>query len=322
MKRNEQIIPIFFTIDNSYAPYLSVAIASLADHASRLYHYRIHIVYQELGRENRERLAALAEQKHVEIVFTEMVDLLKTVTDREENRLRCDYFTLTIYFRLFLADMFPEYDKGIYLDSDIVVLGDISELYRKKLEEGMVLLACPDDAVRKIPELMKYAEQAVGINRMEYFNSGILVMDMKLMREKRLAGKFLELLDTWHFDSIAPDQDYLNAMCYGRAACLDGCWDVMPAKGGGLFENPKLIHYNLFEKPWCYSNIQYEEYFWEYAKRSVYYPEILEHKRQYGRKQKERDQKSMELLIRKAKRIPDREVTFRKLYEKGVPIRL
>lgn len=43
------------------------------------------------------------------------------ITDRIENRLRSDYFTMTIYFRIFIPDMYPEYDKAIYIDSDIVV---------------------------------------------------------------------------------------------------------------------------------------------------------------------------------------------------------
>lgn len=62
-----------------------------------------------------------------------MTDTVKSITNREENLLRCDFFTLTIYFRLFLAQMFPQYDKGIYLDSDIVVPGDISQLYQTPL---------------------------------------------------------------------------------------------------------------------------------------------------------------------------------------------
>ena len=44
------------------------------------------------------------------------------ITDRIENRLRSDYFTMTIYFRIFIPDMYPEYDKAIYIDSDIVVM--------------------------------------------------------------------------------------------------------------------------------------------------------------------------------------------------------
>lgn len=55
-----------------------------------------------------------------------MDERIETITDRLENRLRCDYFTQTIFYRLFISSMFPEYDKAI---SDIVILGDLSELF-------------------------------------------------------------------------------------------------------------------------------------------------------------------------------------------------
>ena len=60
-------------------------------------------------------------------------------------------------------------------------------------------------------------------------------------------------------------------MCNGKILYLDEAWDAMPTEGKEPLKNPKLIHYNLFQKPWCYDNIQYEEYFWKYAKDSGYY---------------------------------------------------
>lgn len=321
MKQEKTGIPVFFTIDDGYAPYAGVAIASLLENASKDYDYKIHIVHQGLSGENKRKLASLADG-HSEILFTEMADTLKTITDREENRLRCDYFTLTIYFRIFLSDMFPEYDKGIYLDSDIVVPGDISEMYQVELGEEFIVGACTDYSIQNIPQLVRYMEQGIGVKRMEYINSGVLVMNMKEMRAQALASRFLELLNTYHVDSLAPDQDYINAMCHGKIAYLKQCWDVMPEKGSPDFTEPKLIHYNLFDKPWCYDGVQYEEYFWRYAEKSVFYPEILTHKENYSEEQKRRDEEKLAALIEKADRSPDHDVTFRKLYERGIQVRL
>lgn len=321
MKKEKSVIPVFFTIDDGYAPYASVAIASLLENASKDDNYKIHIVHQGLSEENKRKLSALADA-HSEIIFSEMADTLKTITDREENRLRCDYFTLTIYFRLFLADMFPEYEKGIYLDSDIVVPGDISELYQIELGEEFLIGACPDYSIQNISELVRYLEQGIGVGRMEYINSGVLVMNMKAMRESALSHRFLQLLNTYHVDCVAPDQDYLNAMCHGRIAYLKQCWDVMPEKDSPEFISPKLIHYNLFDKPWCYDGVQYEEYFWRYARKSAYYPEILAYKANYSEERKRQDEMSLAVLIGKADRIPDTDTTFRKLYESGIQVRL
>ena len=257
--KTQNKIPIFFTIDNSYAPYISVAIKSIIENASKQYNYKIIVLYQELSEENINKISSLSTNEF-EIEFKYMKDGLESITDRVENRLRCDYFTLTIYFRLFIPDMFPEYDKGIYIDSDIVVPGDISELYNTDLADNLIG-AVQDHSVENIPEIVKYFEQAIGVKKNEYINSGVLLMNLKQMREKEFSKKFLTLLNKYHFYSIAPDQDYLNAMCNGKILYLDESWDAMPNPENPALENPKLIHYNLFQKPWCYDNVQYEEYF-------------------------------------------------------------
>lgn len=313
-------IPIFFTIDNKYVPYVSVAIQSIIENASKEYKYKIIILYQELTEENIKEIRSL-KNDNFEIEFVYMKDGLESITDRIENRLRCDYFTLTIYFRLFIPDMFPEYDKGIYIDSDIVVPGDISELYNHDLGNNLIG-ACSDKSVVDVPELAKYMEEAVGVNKHEYINSGVLLMNLKEMREKEFSKKFLYLLNKYHFDCIAPDQDYLNAMCNGKILYLDNSWDAMPTEGKEPMSNPKLIHYNLFQKPWCYNNIQYEEYFWKYAKKTKYYNEIVEFKNNYSEMQKESDKKCLEILVNKGGKMPKNDITFKKVMESGEKIRI
>lgn len=313
-------IPIFFTIDNSYAPYVSVAIQSIMEKASRDYNYKIIILHQELTEENIAKISSL-EKDGFEIKFVYMKDGLEAITDRVENRLRCDYFTLTIYFRLFIPDMFPEYDKGIYIDSDVVVPGDISELYNHELGDNLIG-ACSDKSVVDVPELAKYMEEAVGVNKHEYINSGVLLMNLKAMREKEFSKKFLRLLKQYHFDCIAPDQDYLNAMCNGKILYLDEAWDAMPTEGKEPLKNPKLIHYNLFQKPWCYDNIVYEEYFWSYAKKNKYYDQIVEFKSNYSDEQKKSDQECLGVLMNKGGKMPDNDITFKKVMERGEEIRI
>ena len=146
-------------------------------------------------------------------------------------------------------------------------------------------------------------------------------MNLKKMRETEFSKKFLTLLSTYHFDSVAPDQDYLNAMCNGKILYLNEEWDAMPAEGKEELKNPKLIHYNLFQKPWCYDNVQYEDVFWEYAKKTEYYEDILEFKKNYSDEKKKSDQECLGTLVGKGSIIPEEEVTFRKMFEQGKSIR-
>ena len=313
-------IPIFFTIDDGYAPFLSVALNSAIKNSSKDRKYKAIILYQELSEENRKKLVSL-KTDNFSIEFVPMESGLESITDRMSNRLRCDYFTLTIYFRLFIPKMFPEYDKGIYIDSDVVLTSDIAELFETDIGDNYIA-ACTDLSVADVPPLVKYMEQAVGVKAKEYINSGVLLMNLKKLREVKIDEHFLELLNTYHFDCIAPDQDYLNAICNGNIYYIDEIWDTMPNENKSPLENAKLIHYNLFSKPWCYDDIQYGEIFWDYAEDSGYIDEIKAYKAGYSDEQKESDTKCLDLLIERGNSIPENEVTFKKMIENGVKIRL
>ena len=323
MKQKQELkheIPIFFTADNGYVPYLAVAIKSLTENASPDYKYSIIVLHEKISKKNIETLKTF-ENEYVSVSFYEMENRIEGITDRMSNRLRCDYFTLTIYFRLFIPTMFPEYNKGIYIDSDIVVPGDISKLYEVELGNNLIG-ACRDFSIQKIPELCNYMDHGVGVGREKYINSGVLLMNMKRLREVELDKEFLRLLNTYHFDTIAPDQDYLNVMCNGSITYLDECWDAMPKDGKKELENPMLIHYNLFSKPWCYDGVQYEEYFWKYAKETPYMEEIVKHKENYSDEQKASDQNCLEVLIRHSGEIAEEKENFCTVYESGREHRL
>lgn len=314
------VIPIFFSVDDRYAPYLDVALTSIIRNASKEYDYRIIVIYKELNDKNRERLSSRSNE-HFEIQFVPMENRLEDITDRMANRLRADYFTLTIYFRLFIPEMFPEYDKGIYLDSDIVVPGDISTLFHVELADNF-FAASRDHSIAHIPQLITYIENAIGVKKEQYINSGVLLMNLKKMREVKLGDRFLELLNRYHFDCIAPDQDYLNVMCHEKILYLPISWDAMPVEGKESMAHPNLIHYNLFSKPWCYDGIPYEEHFWEYAKDSDYIAEILHFKSNYGEENKKSDSEHLQLLLDRAVQIAKSEENFRTVFSGGKERRL
>ncbi len=207
-------IPIFFTIDDSYAPFLAVALNSAIKNSDPQRNYKAIVLYQDLGADNISRLQSL-QTENFKIELMPIRANMEALDDRMSNRLRCDYFTLTIYFRLFIPSMFPQYDKGIYIDSDVVLTDDIAKLFDIDIGENYIG-ACNDLSIADIPPLVAYTEKAVGVNAKEYINSGVLLMNLKKMRDDDLEGHFLALLNKYHFDSIAPDQDYLNAMCNGK----------------------------------------------------------------------------------------------------------
>lgn len=315
-------IPVFFTIDDGYAPYLSTALYSAVSNASPDRQYHAYVIHEDLTPENQARLAALATD-NFKIDFIPMQMELDSITNSSANFLRCDFFTLTIFFRIFIPAMFPQYDKGIYIDSDTMILDDLAKLYDIDLE-GNYLAASLDYSIWDIAPFMEYTREAVGIPDKNYFNSAILLMDMKTLREKHLGEHFLDLLTTYHFDTIDPDQAYLNAMCLGHVKFLPPTWDVMPGEHVLTPDDkPQLIHYNLFSKPWYYDDIAYESYYWQYAPDCGFYQEVLDGKANYSDEQKAADQATMQRMCDNAISIVQNDdITFRKMYESGVKIRL
>lgn len=313
-------IPIFFTIDDNYAPFLAVALNSAIKNSNPTRRYRAFVLHQGLSEKNTKKLKAL-ERDNFRITISPIERSFGAIEDREGNRLRYDFFTLTIYFRLFIPTLFPEYDKGIYIDSDVVLLDDIAKLYDTEIGDNLIG-ACQDMSIVDIPPFVNYTEEAVGVKFDEYINSGVLLMNLKKLRDDGFEEHFLNLLSTYHFDSVAPDQDYLNAICNKRIHYLSPEWDFMPNNEKPIMEHPALVHYNLFSKPWCYDNIQHGDKFWLYAEDSGYMEGLRKMRAAFTEDKTEEEKACLENMLNRAIEIPKGEITMRKVAEKGVRIRL
>lgn len=316
----KEVIPIFYAIDDGYAKFVSVSIKSLIDNASKDYSYDINVIYENLSKENASRLKSL-ETDDVKIILTQMNQNLSMITDKLGNRLREYTFTLTIFFRIFIPCMFPKYDRCIYIDADTVISGDISKLYNEEIGENY--LGCIiDKSTIDNETLATYFEEVVGIPRDKYINSGVLLMNCKKLRERKIDEKFLRLYTKYGFDVIAPDQDYINAMCYGNIKYLSDIYDAMPNPNNKEVENPVIIHYNLFLKPWQYMNVQYKDYFWKYARLTPFYDEILEVKNAYTDEERLQDSKWMALMVKRAEELVGTTPTLKDVFESGKETRL
>ena len=288
-----KLIPVFFAVDDGYIPFLTVALQSMIENASKDYYYEIKILYTNISEENKEKIIKY-ENNNVKIEF---IDLNYYLEELQEKLYTRDYYTKTTYYRLLIPNLYPQYDKILYLDSDITVLGDISELYNTDLEDNLVG-AVPDGSVRALKEFSEYVERVVGMaDYKNYFNAGILLMNLKEMREFDFQTKFLYLLENMKF-SVAQDQDYLNRICKGRTKILDSGWDVMPIPTDSPRQESdiKIIHYNLIYKPWHFDNVLYQDYFWKYAKKTEFYEDMLKMRETYSEENKIRDMEQFSAL--------------------------
>lgn len=285
MEKELNKIPIFFAVDDGYIPFLAVALQSLLENSSEENYYLIKILYTNISQDNQERIKKY-ERENINIEFVDLNYYIEKVKDKLYTR---DYYTKSTYFRLFITDLYPQFNKALYLDSDIVILKDIAELYNTDIGNNLVA-GVPDGAVQTIPIFQEYVEKVVGVaDYKNYFNAGVLVMNLDELRKFNFQQKFLYLLETVKF-SVAQDQDYLNRLCKGRVKIEKTGWDTMPIPELNIKEEDiKLIHYNLNHKPWHFDNILYKDYFWKYAQKTEFYEEIQNIKNNYTEEERFRD---------------------------------
>ena len=308
MKKIKTEIPIFFSTDDNYIPCLSVAIHSLEENASMENNYRIIILHTGMNLKGKAEIKKF-ETDNVKISFQNISHITTKLTKDLALRLR-DYYSETIYYRMFIPSMFPEYEKAIYLDADIILQDDVANLYNLDLG-GNLIAGVTDQVINSVPEFKVYSKVGLGIEPEKYFNSGVLVMNLREMRKAKIEEKFLYRLLNYNLDTAAPDQDYLNTLCKDRVLYLPETWNKMPDFGERVDANEiHLIHYNMYRKPWHYEDVPYSECFWNNAKETKYYDVLKEELANYTDENKKQDEVASNKLVEYTKQIVKQELKF------------
>ncbi len=301
----ETIIPIFYACDDAFVKYTVVSMYSLIKNASREYKYVLHILYTEISDEMKNVVNKLADDCF-EIRFVDVTPYLQSISDKLPLR---DYYSKTTYYRLFIAEMFPDYTKAIYIDSDTVVRGDISKVYLTDIKDAY-LGACHEQAMVQIEQYGTYVERVVGVSRYNFFNAGLMLINCEQFRLHFVLDKFIDYLHYYNF-VVTQDEDYLNLICKDHVYWLDQRWNT---EVFGTLSHPveqaEMLHYIMTNKPWHYEDCLYGEYFWEYAKQTEVYDALLAVLKAYTDEEKARDAKSGENLLALAVKETQREDNF------------
>lgn len=287
-----EIIPIFYACDNNFVKYTIVSLHSMIKNASPNHKYRVHILHTGITKPMTEKLYELSND-NFEICFYDVTDYLKSISDKLPIR---DYYSKTTYYRLFIAEMFTEYNKAVYIDSDTVVQGDIFELYNTNINDAY-LGACHEQAMIQVDTYGTYVEKVIGISRYNFFNAGVLLINCEQFRLHFVLDKFIQYLHTYDF-VVTQDEDYLNLICKDHVYWLDQRWNT-EIFGDILYsiEQANIIHYIMTSKPWHYTDCRHGDIFWKYAKEVSVYDEILSVLKSYTDEERARDKTSCENLL-------------------------
>ena len=306
---SKHIIPIFYALDERFMKYGIVSLYSLRENAASGNTYRIYFLHTDVTDESRAKVKNLLERPDFEIYFENVSDYLESIAHKFPLR---DYYSKTTYFRLFIADMHPEYDKAIYVDSDTIIQGDMSDLYDIDVK-GFILGACHEQAMVQVNEYGAYVEKCLGLDRNLYFNAGLLLINCVEFRQRNVLDRFIQTLQVYDC-VVTQDEDYLNLLCKDHVKFLDQRWNTeifgtIPYP----IEETKILHYIMFNKPWHYDTCPHADIFYRYAKKTWVYDSILDDLHSYTDEQKARDQEGYANLLNLAVKESNKEDNYLKI---------
>ena len=305
MAKKDQKIQIFYACDDGFVKFTIVSLFSMMQNASRKHQYHIHVLHTNIEPATEQRMLAMADECF-EISFDNVSGYLDDLCERLPLR---DYYSNTTYYRMFIAEMFPEIDKAIYIDSDTIVQGDISEMYATDIKDYDVA-ACHEQAMVQEDVYGTYVEKCLGLDRNRFFNAGIILINCKSFRENKILERFVKLLGVYNC-RVTQDEDYLNILCADRVLFLPQTWNSeVFGEMTDSPENCKIIHYIMVAKPWHYVDCRLGDIFWRYAEQTEVYGEIREILENYTDEQRAADMESAKRLAELAAAETARPDTF------------
>lgn len=309
---SKKIIPIFFACDNNFVKYTVVSVKSIMENASKDERYIIYILNTDIREDMQQKIKAMSND-NFEIRFENVMSYLESVSEKLPIR---DYYSKTTYYRMFIAEMFPQYDKAIYIDSDTVVLGDIAELYHHELGDCYVG-AAHEQVMIQVDTYGRYVEEVMGIDRNNYFNAGLLLINCEQFRQNKILEKFVKLLGEYTF-VVTQDEDYLNVLCHNKVCFIEQQWNTEVFCDIAYDESEfKMLHYIMTSKPWHYEDCRFGEYFWKYAEQTFVCEEIKEVLANYTDGERKRDIISSDNLLKTAEYEINKENNYLKMLKNG-----
>ncbi len=243
--------PLLMAADAYFATPLATALRSIAESNSRAWPIEVHILHERMDEPTRKKVEASMPEGSVAFRWHPF----------DISTFARDYSTLThiskmTFARLLLPRYLPEScDRALYLDGDILVLGDLRPLWETGLD-GAVVGAVRD---RLNGGAMDDLDKSCGLRVERYFNAGVLLIDVARWRDERVSERALEYLDRFPNTRYA-DQDALNAICDRCWKELDPRWNyqcvpLQPIAQAADADAFSIVHFVASVKPWQVGNL-------------------------------------------------------------------
>lgn len=294
----QKLLPIVFTCDDKYFKYANVVITSLIENSNPKIFYEINILSEYISPINREKAEQqIAKYKNFSLKFI-------TLDNFDASKFFLNsYMSVSTYYRFYIPELFRDYERILYLDSDVIVDTDISELATMDFEDKLAI-CCSSPYIYNIIKSggnekfpLEYFENILKMPKpLEYFNAGVMLYNLKKMNEINISEKFFQAIEEIK-EPILQDQDILNSVLSrnGGVKLVSNKYNTTRTykitnnrllfnrilKIFGLLNKEEklfyIYHYVGKDKPWDKKGVDANLFFY-YAKKSPFYKDILNKK--------------------------------------------
>lgn len=245
---------IVFNIDDGYVQPCAATLNSVVRHNPGET-IAFHLLTTGLSADNEALLADLAGRAgHRLTVWRIAPSRVEGMPNLSER----DHVKAAAYLRVFMAEILPNtVEKVLYLDCDLLVRAPLRPLWETDLR-GFALAAVEDAPAPGLQEKLGYS------GTWPYFNSGVMLVDLRYWREKGMQQRMIDWLSHNAGRMVHHDQDVLNAVLHGNVRLVDVGWNLMkcffrdpPRIDPKYLEilperrrEPMIVHFTGRDKPW------------------------------------------------------------------------
>lgn len=297
-------VPVVLAANQKYVPILYTCAQSIVEHTSTDRIYEIYIFHTDITADSQKAFQVYLARENVHFTFVNVGSRVAGYILQAKQHI-----TTETFYRFLILDILKVYPKVVYLDCDMIICHDVAELYDTNLGDTLIAGSLdPDFAGQcnmKNSEMRQYAKNVLGLdNPFVYFQAGVLVFNVDEMNKVTSVQKLFEMSDTGIYRFS--DQDILNVVCKDRVTYLDMKWNMIfdcdhfrwhqvikyaPYYILDAYEearkDPYIIHYAGFLKPWMKPDEDFGDVFWDVARRTRFYEQVLGNLQGMGKKETE-----------------------------------
>lgn len=276
-------VNIVFTTDSKYKDYLKVTIQSALDNKNLDSVYNIHILCVDLPDIQIKEFKRF-ERRNVHIYPVSMDSA--TIENVGQFKVS-NHVSRADLFKFFMPDIFPKYDKILYIDSDTLILGDLLPLFNTEISGKYLGAVLKYDPVVKT----KYYVFTEIKTKSYTYNCGVLLYNLEKFRKENITRKLIEaknsdkkriLMTQDAFNTVIPPKNikklspvynaysrwrtYYFKKYNFRRVYFPYCINMKNMDD--LYKKVVIVHFAGPKKPWMYTDIKFSKEWWFYENRT------------------------------------------------------